>query len=195
VKRVNGTPGGPLDRFFPEFDVRERHEVDVRAPAGVVFDVARSISLSSLPLVRAIFWLRARGMGARGGGLGRGPFVDEALAMGWGRLADEPGRLFAAGAVCQPWIADVVFRSVPAAEFASYSEPDRVKIAWTLEAEPLGPERARLASETRVAATDEASRRKFARYWRVVRIGIVTIRLLMLPAIRREAERRWRRRS
>jgi hypothetical protein len=33
---------------------------------------------------------------------------------------------------------------------------------------------------------------KFMRYWRLARFGIVLIRWLMLPAIRREAERRYR---
>jgi hypothetical protein len=63
---------------------------------------------------------------------------------------------------------------------------------WTLESEPLGPERARLATETRAEPTDLASRRKFRRYWRKAGMGIVLIRWLGLPAMRREAERRWR---
>ena len=69
--------------------------------------------------------------------------------MGWGRLEEEPGRRFVAGAVCEPWNADVVFRPVSPGGFASFAEPELVKIAWTLEADPLGPERTRLASETR----------------------------------------------
>jgi hypothetical protein len=40
-------------------------------------------------------------------------------------------------------------------------------------------------------ATDAEARRRFRRYWRWARFGIVAIRLLILPAIRREAERRW----
>jgi hypothetical protein len=66
-----------------------------------------------------------------------------------------------------------------------------VKIAWTLEAEPVGPATTRFAQETRVVATDEQARMKFLRYWRWARFGIVAIRLLMLPAVRRAAERRW----
>jgi hypothetical protein len=41
-------------------------------------------------------------------------------------------------------------------------------------------------------ATDAQARKKFLRYWRRFKIGIVTIWRLLLPAIRREAERRWR---
>ncbi|HET9325310.1 MAG TPA: hypothetical protein VFQ05_00900 [Candidatus Eisenbacteria bacterium] len=32
---------------------------------------------------------------------------------------------------------------------------------------------------------------RFRSYWRWARFGIVTIRILLLPAIRRETERRW----
>ena len=72
----------------------------------------------------------------------------------------------------------------------AWRDPDRVKIAWTLEVEPLGPDSARLSTETRAVATDADARRKFLRYWRWARFGIVAIRLLMLPAIRRQAEAR-----
>ena len=67
-----------------------------------------------------------------------------------------------------------------------------VKIAWTLEVEPLAPARTRFRTQTRVVATDDAARRKFRRYWRMFGMGIVLIRLLLLPAVRREAERRAR---
>jgi hypothetical protein len=48
-----------------------------------------------------------------------------------------------------------------------------------------------LAQETRAAATDETARTSFLRYWRWARFGIVSIRRLLLPAIRRAAEARW----
>ena len=49
---------------------------------------------------------------------------------------------------------------------------------------------AAMATETRAVATDEASRGKFRRYWRFAGPGILLIRKLLLPAVRREAERR-----
>ena len=173
--------------------MRERHEITVRAPAALVLDVARTFDPLSIPAVRAIFAVRERVMGAREerGDLPDG-LVPWTLAMGWGVLAEEPDRLFVAGASCQPWKADVVFTPIPPEQFASHAEPDRVKIAWTLEAEPLGPAKSRLASETRVIATDSTARERFRRYWRFARFGIVAIRWLLLPGVRREAERRWR---
>ena len=58
-------------------------------------------------------------------------------AMGWGVLAEIPGREIVMGAVTQPWEADVVFRPLPSAEFAAFAEPGFVKIVWTLRADPV----------------------------------------------------------
>jgi hypothetical protein len=85
----------------------------------------------------------------------------------------------------------VTFSPLAPAEFAAYANPGQVKIAWTLEADALGPALTRFAQETRVVATDEHARTQFRRYWRWARFGIIAIRLLMIPALRREAERRW----
>jgi hypothetical protein len=143
-----------LDAFMPEPDVQKRQSILVRAPAGIVFDVARQFDMQSVPLVRAIFRLRARLLGARAVG---GPTIltpTDLLRMGWGTLAERPGRFFIAGAACQPWQANVVFTPIEPDRFQTYAEPDRVKIAWTLEAEPRGPSSpASLRRPGRVAPT------------------------------------------
>ena len=173
----------------------ERHETIVRAPAALVFDVAQHFDMQSIPIVRAIFRLRALLLRSHSPGAWRGGpgLVAETAAMGWGTLVSEPGRLFIAGAVTQPWMADVTFTPVPPDLFAAYAQPDMVKIVWTLEVEALGPALTRFRTETRVTATDEGARRKFRRYWRIFGIGILMIRWLLIPAVRREAERRRRR--
>jgi hypothetical protein len=114
------------------------------------------------------------------------------LGLGWICLAEEPGHFFVAGAACQPWQADVVFSAIAPEQFAAYAGPDQVKIAWTLEAENVGPALTRFATETRVVAIDDQARAKFRRYWRKFGIGIVMIRRLLLPVLRRQAERQWR---
>ena len=183
----------PLDRFIPRPDVRERFEVTIRAPAALVMEVAGEFDMQSVPAVRAIFRLRDRLLGTAGAEP-RVPagILEETRRHGWGVLAEQPGRLIACGAHCQPWLADVKFTALPPEDFAGYAAPGRVKIAWTLEAEALAPDRTRFAQETRAVATDEAARRRFRRYWRWARFGIIAIRLLMLPAVRRTAERQWR---
>lgn len=181
-----------LDPFLPEPDVRERFAVEIHAPAALVMEVARNFDLQSLPLVKLIFRLRERLMGVRSAPRIPQGLLAETRGLGWGTLVHEPDRLLVCGARCQPWLGEVTFAPIPAGEFAGYREPGQVKIGWTLEAEALGPARTRFSHETRVTATDPESRRRFARYWRWARVGIIGIRLLLLPAIRRQAVQRWR---
>ena len=182
----------PLDAFMPAFDVCERHTVRVRAPATLVYRVAREIDVQSLPLVRAIFWARERLMGSRPARrLTRG-FINETRALGWACLLERPGELYVSGAACQPWLADVVFEPIAPERFRGYGEPGRVKIAWTIECHPRGTALTELASETRALATDDEARRRFLAYWQWARVGIVSIRWLLLPAIRRRAEALYR---
>ncbi len=187
-------PSRPLDAFLPDPDVAERFEVTVRAPADLVMDVATHFDMQSLKLVKAIFWLREKFM-RTSGTKPRKPqgILDETKSLGWGLLAEQPGRLVVCGASCQPWQAQVKFSALAPDKFATYAEPHQAKIAWTLEADEVGPAITRFAQETRVVATDDEARRKFLRYWRWARFGIISIRLLLMPAIRREAERRWAR--
>lgn len=182
----------PLDRFIPQPDVRERFEISIRAPAGLVMEIASNFDMQSLPLVRAIFWLREKVLrsGRHGPRRPQG-LLDEMQALGWGRLAEQRDRLVVCGARCQPWLANVTFTALSADDFKAYAEPGQVKIAWTLETEERAPALTRFVQETRAAATDETSKTRFLRYWRWARFGIVSIRLLLLPAIRRTAEQRW----
>lgn len=182
----------PLQRFIPHPDVRERFETTIRAPSTLVMDVAGEFDMQSLPAVKLIFTLRER-LTRAARTVPRKPqgILEETRSLGWGLLAEQPGRFVVCGATCQPWLANVVFSAVAPDEFVAYAQPDQVKIAWTLEAAEIGPGLTRFGQETRAVATDLQARIKFRRYWRWARFGIVAIRLLMLPAIRKAAERRW----
>ena len=177
-----------LDAFMPAFDARERFAVRVRAPAPFVYDIARQFDMQSLRSTRAIFWLRGKLM--RSASVVRKPqgFIDETRALGWGTLLERPGQLFVAGARCQPWLAAVVFTPIAPEGFQRFAEPGQVKIAWTLETHARDGADTELASETRVCATDDYARRRFLCYWRWARVGIFSLRWLLLPAIRTRAE-------
>lgn len=182
-----------IDEFIPRADRGDRHAILIHAPAELVFSLAWSYDLSSHPLVRAVFGLRRLVMRGRAAPP-RAPIgiVEETTGLGWVVLAHRPGREVVLGAATEPWKPDVVFRPVPRNEFAGFAEPGLVKIVWTLEATPLGPALTLFRTETRARATDPEARRKFSRYWLAVGLGIKLIRRLMVPAIRREAERRYR---
>src|ERR1043166_4780447 len=113
-------------------------------------------------------------------------------SLGWGILAEVPGREVVVGAVTKPWEANVVFRALAPDEFAQFHEPGWVKIVWTLRADPMAGGECVFGTETRVVTTDRESRAKFRRYWGFVSPGIVLIRWLMLGPLKAEAERRVR---
>ena len=68
-------------------------------------------------------------------------------------------------------------------EFLAYARPDTCKAVIDFR---VGP--SLLSTETRVHVADPAARRKFRRYWRVIRPFSGLIRILLLRAARKRAE-------
>jgi hypothetical protein len=185
-------PSDPLlDRFMPVYEVAERHETPVRAPASVTYAAARALDLDESPLIRGIFAGRSLLMGSTAPAKAKQEsFLEEVRRLGWGILAEEQGRELVMGAITEPWEADVKFTSVPPTDFASFDEPGYAKIVWTLAVEPLGVDRSVFRTETRVATTDPASRARFRRYWAIFSPGILLIRRETLRLVKRAAEGR-----
>jgi hypothetical protein len=182
-----------LDRFMPVYEVAERHHIHVAAPAEITFAAACEQDLMALPVARAIFKAREVVLGSEPDtttpphGL-----VAMTKSIGWGVLAEVPGREVVMGAVTQPWEANVVFHPLLPNEFVLFNESDHVKIVWTLRADAIGANASIFRTETRAAATDPTARAKFRRYWSFLSPGIILIRWASLGPLKREAERRFR---
>ena len=180
-----------LEQFMPAYEVAERRHIAVTAPADLTFAVACEADLMQSPIIRAIFKARELVLGARPDTTPRpSGVVALTKSIGWRVLAEVPGREVVMGAVTQPWYPNVVFHPLAPDEFVRFSEPDYVKIVWTLRADPVGENESIFRHETRVATTDSAARAKFRRYWAQFSPGIKLIRWLLLPQVRTEAERR-----
>lgn len=190
-RSVRTEADGLLDCFMPRYDVVERHHIDVAAPAPMTFAAACEFDILQAPAVRAIFKAREMLLGSTPDDVARPrELLELTKSLGWGVLNETPGQEVIMGAVTQPWKADVVFRALPPGEFAEFHEPDYVKIAWTLRADPIGETASIFRTETRAVATNAAAWVKFRRYWSLMSPGIVLIRYLTLRPIRDEAERR-----
>ena len=180
-----------LDRVMPRYDIVERHHVAVGASADITFGAACKQDLMSLPVVQSIFKARELILGSdpdtarRPRGL-----LELTKSIGWGVLAEVPGREIVMGAVTQPWHANVVFRPLPPDEFAAFNEPGYVKIVWTLRADPRGAHASIFRTETRAVATDAYARAKFRQYWSFLSPGIILIRWASLHPLKSKAERR-----
>ena len=182
-----------LDELMPDYEVSERHAIAVAAPADVTLAAAKEMDLDRSPVVRALFRAREVLLGSQPDATPhpRG-LIEEMKSIGWGVLAESPGREIVMGGVTKPWEANPVFRALPPDQFRSFSEPDYVKIAWTLRADPAPSGGSTFRTETRAVATDAGARRKFRAYWAFLSPGIILVRSATLPLLKGEAERRWR---
>lgn len=180
-----------LDRFMPECEVSDQHARRIDAPAEVALAAACTSELGRSPVVRAIFKARELVFGRPANEVvASGGLVEEMKAVGWGVLADLPGREIVFGAVTQPWKSDVTFRALPPEAFAAFTEPGYVKIIWMLRADPISATESILRTETRASTTDAPTRARFRWYWSLLSPGIKIIRLVMLAEAKTEAERR-----
>lgn len=179
-----------LDRFIPAPEVVEHHRVRIAAPADIVISTARSIELLNSRMIRTIFKLRELALGGQPDDR-RHPagLLPQMQSIGWVVLAERAGREIVLGAVTQPWQANPVFRPVPSGEFTAFREPGYVKIAWTLRADPIGENESTFHTETRVATTDDETRKRFQTYWSFVAPGVELIRLAMLRPLKKAAEK------
>jgi hypothetical protein len=101
-----------------------------------------------------------------------------------------PGAEIVVGSVGRFWQADYGHRSVSPEEYTEFSEPGYVKLAMDLCVAPISPTRCTLRYEARTNTTDDTARRRFRRYWRLIRPGVGLVMGRAVALIRDEAERR-----
>lgn len=190
--RVDATlaPDSLLDRFMPEYEIRDQHETRVAAPAEVTFRAALAVNIRDSPVVRAIF--RGRELLMRGERSKvppvDAPLVEQVVALGWGVLAEDQDREIVLGAITKPWEPNPRFEPIPATEFAAFTQPTAVKIVWSLLVKHVAAGESIFRTETRVITTDAEARRRFRRYWAVVSPGIILIRREGLRLVKAAAE-------
>ncbi len=117
--------------------------------------------------------------------------LDLFLRSGFLLLAEDTDRELVVGAVAQYW--KLVSGRLPPRignprEFLAFDLPDFAKVACNFVVEDEGGDWSRVSTETRIFATDDSARRKFAVYWRLIYPGSATIRRMWLDAIKRRAE-------
>jgi hypothetical protein len=171
------------DRYLPTYDVVMRHERCVAVPAATAWAALQRADLGDSPVTRALLTLRGlRRPGARRLTLATLPDA------GFVRLDERPDGEVAFGLVGRFWTPSGGRHRITAGEFRDFARPGYAKAVWTFSvAEQAGT--TRLATETRVACTDRASRRRFRIYWALVGPFSGLIRRAMLRAVAREAAR------
>jgi hypothetical protein len=185
-----------LDRLVPTFQAAERHSATIAASANQVWAALTQVTVGELRLFRLLMGLRV--LLGRLLGRPRARFDVEESLLGWAVrfgftiLGKEVRRELVVGAIGQPWRL-VGGRGMAVAggdDFAAFDQAGYAKMAANFQLVPdAGGRAVQLTTETRVACTDAASARRFARYWWLIRPASGAIRRSWLAAIKRRAER------
>lgn len=170
-----------LDDLVPDYDVASRHGLWIAAPPHVVYRVARSADLGRPWLVRLLMGMRALPARLATGSKHRSRGISFTV------VAEAPGFEVVLGILGRFWTPSGQLVAACAEQFRVPPPPGLAQALWNfrIESEGLGT---RLTTETRVRCADAATRRRFFRYWRVIRFGSGWIRLSTLRSIRRIAE-------
>jgi hypothetical protein len=178
-----------LDEVLPDPHYRMCHARIVGAPPTVVWDELCRVTMSALPLGRALEGLRllpARLAGRKHEPLAGRTFLDVTPIP---VLFSERPRVVISAGLSQAWrlLGGGTPPHLDAAALRAWSQPGWIKVGmeFRLQATPLGT---LLRTETRVQATDPRTRRAFAAYWLFIRAGSGAIRREVLRIVAHRAE-------
>lgn len=181
-----------IDSIMAQSDAFERHSLEINARAADVYAALWTTDLGDSPVIKTLMGLRTlpgRLLGPpkttrRNQRIGLQDLID----AGFGRLAEEPGQEVVLGITGPFWRP--VGNTLPfnKADFEGPVRPGVARGVWNFTVQQAGPKQTILATETRVACGDDASRLKFRIYWVAVRPFSGLIRRIMLKAIKQACE-------
>ncbi len=99
-------------------------------------------------------------------------------------LEERPGEEVVVGSVGQFWHLNIPFAEANPEQFRAFEEPGWGKLAWAIIVEPLAGGSS-ISVELRITATDEASWRRFRRYYRLIGLWSRLIRRSVLKQLER----------
>jgi len=189
------SPVSRLDAIVPVYQFSEVHETTIEAAADRTYRAICSVTANEIALLRTLTWMRRLGQSGPESILnppGNKPFCEVAFKSGFYLLVNEsPTEMVIGTFMAAPRAARAhPPAQITAATFAGVHSPGFGIAVTNFLLRPIGPTRTRLATETRVFATDPVTRQLFAPYWRVIYPGSSIIRITWLRAIKRSAETR-----
>ncbi len=182
-----------IESVVPTFDAMIAEHVMVAADPSTTFQAARALDLLTVrtPLLVASIWIRslpARLLSKAAPPPPRLVPADNVGLPGWLLLGEETNREIAFGAVGKFWRPVIEWGDVAPADFGGFAEPGWGKIAANFSVAPYGERHTLLSYQCRTVTTDPDSRRRFMRYWWLIRPFVAHIMRATLNAIKAAAE-------
>jgi hypothetical protein len=171
-----------IDDAMPDYDVHERHELWVPAGPDEAYAAVKAVTAAEVRLFGPLMRLRSLGRSPRRFDP-HAPVLQEIVGIGFVQLGERPAEELVVGAIGRFWSL-TGNRPRPTDDFSAFSDPGYAKAAMNFTIRPEGAG-SRITTETRVVGTDADAKRKFRRYWLVIRLGSGAIRRSWLKAIRR----------
>ncbi len=183
-----------IESAMPTYDVAIAEHIIVAADPATTFTAACELDLLTVhsPVLDLSMWLR--GLPARLSGTAPpAPLprlvIGEGVGLpGWTLLGERRDHEIAFGAVGTFWQPTIEWRDVAAADFRGFDDPGWGKIAANFSVLPYGASASLLSYECRTETTDLESRRRFLRYWWLIRPFVGHIMRATLGQIRTNAE-------
>ena len=178
-----------LDEILPRYHFHEHHERHIDATPAQVWRALHEVKASDIRLFRTLTTIRRLGRPGPESILNAPeqlPILDVALSTSFVQLADEPDRELVIGTTVIAPPGTAVPRTPD--EFRTFTHRGFAIAAMNFHIEPDPRGGSLLTTDTRVFATDPATRRSFTRYWSVIYPGSALIRREWLRAVAKGAQ-------
>lgn len=179
-----------IDKFLPRWDVHAAYSILIRGTPEEVYNALQSLNPTSSLLVRLLVFLRSLPAPRRRREKDRASTaLERFLKNGFILLDEKPGEEIVLGIVGKFWTTSGCLEQINPAEFIAFNKEAYAKAVWNFHLTQQSAGFTHLSTETRVACTDDAARKKFRRYWLLVKPFSGLIRRQMLRTIKRRVER------
>lgn len=167
------------NKYLPAPHFSEIHRIGIRQSPEKVWPLVDRLDFGGSNVIRFLFALR--GLPARMMNI-------DGLAKARFKLLESRQHELIIGLVGQFWRPSGNLQSFTPMEFIGYDTPGFTKATWSFSL--TGNARSSiLETETRIYCTDERARRRFRRYWFLIKPFSGSIRMEILKGIRTKAEK------
>lgn len=171
-----------IDDFLPEYDIKEHHQIVVRAPLDSVYRTAYEMDISNATMSQWLFKLRGISAASR--------FTREDLfKMCFIPLGEIINKEFVFGLVGQFWKPSGNLIRMTTPDYINFHRRGFAKAAWNFSLVEQPDHTVVLSTETRVQCSDAYSRTQFRLYWTIIGVFSGLIRREILKTFKQIAER------